>query len=122
MVDAESKVKKGRIRHLYPRKELYHLFIHSDEYYYSPNNSRQISCKGNYLVIGDIGRKNTIEYIEEMWYYNSNRMIAIIDRFYKRILINKKYNQYAYELEAAIPDDYIIYHTDETIPNKDILK
>lgn len=127
MVDAESKVKKGRIRHLYPRKEIYHLFIHSDEYYYTPYNSRsynsgQISCKGNYLVIGDIGRKNTIEDIEEMWYYNSNRMIAIIDRFYKRILINKNYSKYAYELEAAIPDDYIIYHTDETIPNKDILK
>ena len=121
MVDAESKVKTKRIRHLYPRKELYHLFIHSDEYYYSPNNRHQISCKGNYLVIGDIGRKSTVEDIEEMWYYNSNRMIAIIDRFYKRILINKKYSQYASELEGSIPDDYIVYYTDETIPNKDIL-
>lgn len=121
MVDAESKVKTKRIRHLYPRKKLYHLFIHSDEYYYSPNNIHQISCKGNYLVVGDIGRKTTIEDIEEMWYYNSNRMIAIIDRFYKRILINKEYKQYAYELECSIPDDYTIYYTDETIPNKDIL-
>ena len=127
MVDAESKVKKGRIRHLYPRREIYHLFIHSDEYYYSPDNSRrsynsgQISCKGNYLVIGDIGRKSTVEDIEEMWYYNSNRIIAIIDRFYKRILINKTYSKYASELESSIPDDYIVYYTDETIPNKDIL-
>lgn len=113
--------KTKRVRHSFPRKEIYHRFIHSEEYAYSPANGRQVSCKGNYLVIGDIGRKATIEDIEDMWFYNSNRMIAIIDRNLKRIMINKEYNYHVYSLECAIPDDYTIYYTEEKIPSKDIL-
>lgn len=120
MADAESEVKKGRIRHCYPRREIYHRFIHSEEYAYTSDNHR-VSCKGNYMVIGDIGKKVTINDIEELWYYNSNRMIAIIDRNLKRILINKTYKFHVWDLEYSIPSDYTIYFTDEIIPEKDIL-
>lgn len=34
MEDAESKIKKGHIRHCYPRREVYHRFIHDNNYYY----------------------------------------------------------------------------------------
>lgn len=112
---------KGRVKHLFPRKELYHVFIHSEEYAYSPANRHRISCKGNYLVVGDIGKKADIETIEEMWGFNSNRMIAIIDRFTKRIMINVTYDYHLYDLEDAIPDNYTIFYTDNPIPNKNIL-
>lgn len=117
-----AELDKGkRVRHCFPRKEVYHRFIHSENYAYSPANRHQISCKGNYLVIGDIGKKSTIIDIEEMWFYNSNRMIAIIHRNLKRIIINRKYDYYYYELRNAIPDDYTIYYTDETFSDKNIL-
>ena len=62
MVDAESKIKTGvkheRIRHCYPRKEVYHRWIHSPEYVYASGNC-QISGKGNYLFLGDIGKKHS---------------------------------------------------------------
>ena len=48
MVDAESKiktdVKSKRIRHSYPRREVYHRWIHSSEYVYADRN-RKISGK-----------------------------------------------------------------------------
>lgn len=117
-----AELDKGkRVRHCFPRKELYHRFVHSENYAYSPANSHQVSCKGNYLVVGDIGKKATITDIEEMWFYNSNRMIAIIHRNFKRIIINRKYDYHYYELRNAIPDDYTIYYTDETFSDKNIL-
>ena len=119
---ATAEVKPKRIKHLYPRKELYHRFIHSEEYAYSPNTRKQVSCHGNYLVLGDIGRKATIQDVEDMWYYNQRRMIAIIDRNLKRILISNSFSDYAQELKRAIPDNYTVYNTDGAIPNKDILK
>lgn len=112
---------KGRVKYLFPRKELYHVFIHSEQYAYSPANRHQISCKGNYLVVGDIGKKADIETIEEMWAFNSNRMIAIIDRFTKRIMINTSFDYHLYDLENAIPNDYTVFYTDMPIPSKDIL-
>lgn len=118
---AEQK-KNKRVRHAYPRKEIYHRFIHSDEYAYSPAGNKQISCKGNYIVLRDIGKKATIEDIEELWYYNSNRMVAIIDRNLRRILINKTYSDHAWELVRAVPDYYSVYFTNYCIPDKDILK
>ena len=63
MVDAESKVKKGRIRHCYPRKEVYHRWIHDSEYVYS-NQAYAISGKGNYLRMFDIGKHRAVSDIE----------------------------------------------------------
>ncbi len=121
MVDAESKVKKGRIRHCYPRRELYHIFIHDDKYTYSPATRHQISSNGNYLVIGDIGRYKGIEDIERFWLFAKKNLIAIIDRDNKRIIINTKYNYYIHELRTAIPNDYTIYYTNDSIPSFNIL-
>lgn len=56
-----------------------------------------------------------------MWGFNSGRMIAIIDRFTKRIMINTKYDYYLYDLKNAIPNDYTVFYTDMPIPSKDIL-
>ena len=48
MVDAESKIKTDakhkRIRHAYPRKDVYRCWIHSPEYVYADRN-HQISGK-----------------------------------------------------------------------------
>ena len=44
----EFKVRKGRIRHCYPRKEVYHRWIHSPEYVYSDHECL-LSGKCNYL-------------------------------------------------------------------------
>ena len=120
MESAEQKTKK-RVRHLFPRKEIYHRFVHSDEYAYTPDRGIRCSCIGNYLVGGIIPKHNTIQDFEEMWYSNSTRMIAIIDRINKRILINTTFVDHAWELEKAVPNNFDIYYTRYIIPNKDIL-
>lgn len=120
MESAELKSKK-RVRHCYPRKELYHIFIHDDKYTYSPANRHQISSKGNYLVIGDIGRYKSIEDIESFWFFIRDNLIAIIDRDNKRIIISTKYSYFVHELRDAIPNDYTIYYTNDTIQEHNIL-
>lgn len=121
MIDAESKTKK-RIRHCYPRHALYHQFVHSDIYAYSPANRHQISCIGNYLFIGDVGKNSTVESIEnELWYHYQTRIIAIIDRDNKIILINRTYSYHLQDLKSAIPNNYIVCYTNNNIPNKSIL-
>lgn len=120
MESAEQKPKK-RVRHLFPRKEIYHRFVHSDEYAYTPDKGIRCSCIGNYLISGIIPKYNTIQDFEEMWYYNRTRMIAIIDRIHKRILINTSFKNHCWELERAVPSNWDIYYTRYIIPDKDIL-
>ena len=86
----EFKVRKGRIRHCYPRKEVYHRWIHDSEYVYS-NQAHAVSGKGNYLQIFNIGKRTAVSDIEEYWSYHKNRMIAVIDRNEKKIVISRKY-------------------------------
>ena len=100
MESAEQKTKK-RVRHLFPRKEIYHRFVHSDEYAYTPNKGIRCSCIGNYLVGGIIPKHSTIQDFEEMWCFNSTRIIAIIDRINKRILINTSFTNHTWELEKS---------------------
>lgn len=119
MNDAESKTKTKRIRHCYPRQEVYHRFIHDNEYYYS-NQSNPISSKGNYLSLGDIGKNKSIEDIEQYW-YPSNRVFAVIDREHKKILVSHKYKDITHELLNAIPDDYEVFHCKDDIPAYNIL-
>ena len=119
MVDAESKTKTKRIRHCYPRQEVYHRFIHDNEYYYS-NRAYAISSKGNYLALGDIGRYKSVEDIEKYW-YPYNRVFAVIDRENKKILVSHKYRNLTYELIRAIPDDYTVFHCNNDIPVYNIL-
>lgn len=120
MADAESEVKKGRIRHCYPRQEVYHRWIHDSEYVYS-NQAHAISGKGNYLQIFDIGKHKTISDIEEYWSYHKDRMVAVIDRDRKKIVISRKYPNNWHELYRAVPDDYEIFWCLDTIPCFDIL-
>lgn len=119
MVDAESKTKTKRIRHCYPRQEVYHRFIHDSEYYYS-NQAHAISSKGNYLSLGDIGRYKSIADIEQYW-YPGNRVFAIINRENKKILVSHKYRDITYELLNSIPDDYEVFHCKDDIPFCNIL-
>ena len=119
MEDAESKIKKGRIRHCYPRQEVYHRFIHDNNYYYS-NQAHAISSKGNYLSLGDIGRNRSVADIEEYW-YPGNRIFSVIDRENKKILVSHKYPELTYELIRSIPDDYEIFHCSDNIPFHNIL-
>lgn len=115
----EPKTKTKRIRHCYPRQEVYHRFIHDDEYYYS-NKYNAISSKGNYLSLGDIGKYKSIADIEQYW-YSGNRVFAVIDRENKKILVSHKYRDLMRELIRAIPDDYTIFHCTDDIPCYNIL-
>lgn len=115
----EPKTKTKRIRHCYPRKEVYHRFIHDDEYYYS-NKAHAISSKGNYLSLGDIGKYKSIDDIEQYW-YPGNSVFAVIDRENKKILVSHKYSSLTYELLNAIPDDYEVFHCEDDIPFYNIL-
>lgn len=119
MEGAEPKTKTKRIRHCYPRQEVYHRFIHDNEYYYS-NKAHAISSKGNYLAIGDIGRYKSVEDIEKYW-YPYNRVFAVIDRENKKILVSHKYSNLTHELLNAIPDDYEVFHCKNDIPFCNIL-
>ena len=123
MVDAESNVKTGvkrkRIRHSYPRREVYHRWIHSAEYVYERNKC-QISGKGNCLCIGDIGKDSSEEYINKFFGYNVNAF-AVIDRDNKTILISNKYPLYFWELITSVPEEYKIFKCIKDIPCVDIL-
>lgn len=117
MESAELK-KPKRIKRCYKRSELYHRFIHSDEYAYSPSGPYQLSCKDNYLITGNIGR---CESIDDYWFNINSRIVAIINRANKRILINSNMNYYIWELRRALPDDYEIYYTIEKSLDNDII-
>ena len=123
MVDAESKIKTDvkhkRIRHAYPRKEVYHRWIHSPEYVYV-NKTHQISGRENYLCINDIGKERSIRLIERDvdcgWGF-----FSVIDRDTNRILISDKYPDLAWELIWSLPDEYEIFRCHGSIPCHDIL-
>lgn len=123
MVDAESKIKTDvkhkRIRHAYPRKEVYHRWIHSPEYVYV-NRNHQISGKEDYLRIGDIGKDRSRILIERDvdcgWSF-----FSVIDRDTNRILISDKYPVLAWELLQSIPDEYEVFRCHGSIPCHDIL-
>ncbi len=119
MNGAEPKTKSKRIRHCYPRQEVYHRFIHDNEYYYS-NQAYAISSKGNYLALGDIGKNKSISDIEKYW-YPGNTIFAVIDRENKKILVSHKYSDIVHELLCAIPDDYEVFHCKDNIPFYSIL-
>lgn len=120
MADAESEVKKGRIRHCYPRSEVYHRWIHSPEYVYAANGSL-ISGKYNYLRCQDIGKFVKDEDIKEAWNYHKHSIIAVIDRDKNKICIFVKYTKWYVELLNALPDYYEIFWCSGEIPTPNIL-
>lgn len=120
MTDAESKVKKCRIRHCYPRREVYHRWIHSPEYVYSDHECL-VSGKFNYLRCHNIGKLVKDEDIKETWSYHKQFIIAVIDRENKKICISTKYDKWYSELVKSLPDDYEIFWCLDTISCFDIL-
>ena len=116
----EFKVRKCRIRHCYPRREVYHRWIHSPEYVYSDHKCL-ISGKFNYLRCQNIGKFVKDEDIKEMWNYHKQFIIAVIDRENKKICISTKYDKWYMELVNSLPDDYEIFWCLDTIPCFDIL-
>ena len=120
MEDAESKIKKGRIRHCYPRREVYHRWIHSPEYVYASDGCL-VSGKFNYLRCQNIGKFTKDEDIKEMWCYYKQLVIAVIDRENKKICISTRYNKLYIELVNSLPDDYEIFWCSGEIPTSNIL-
>ena len=114
--------KTKRIRHCYPRKEIYHRWIHSPEYVYTPHKGIRCAGAGDYLKIGDFYSAKTNEDIKAQWWIDRQYIIAIIDRNNKRIIINTRYNDHRLCLLSAIPNDFEIFETNEIINNPDILK
>lgn len=120
MADAESEVKKGRIRHCYQRSEVYHRWIYSPEYVYAANGSL-ISGKYNYLRCQDIGKLVKDEDIKEAWNYHKRSIIAVIDRDKNKICISVKYAKWYVELLNALPNYYEIFWCSGEIPTPNIL-
>ena len=119
MKGAEPKNKNKRIRHCYPRREVYHRWIHSPEYVYASDGCL-ISGKFNYLRCQNIGKFTKDEDIKEIWSYHKQFIIAVIDRENKKICISTKYKWHI-ELINSLPDDYEIFWCGGEIPTPNIL-
>lgn len=120
MKTAEVKTSK-RIRHCFPRKELYHRFIHSPELCYA-SQAKPLFGIGNYLRIGPVNRNITLKDFEELEFYHKSFLLAIIDRDKKIILVNTTYSDHCYELLNSIPDNYKVFLTDKAIPSFKVLE
>lgn len=123
MASAELKENGKRVRHCFPRLEVYHRWIHDDTYVYS-RQSYRISGKYDWLFAFNINKnadRDTITYGWKHAYDNNARnCIAVINRDIKAILVNVTFFKRSNELIYSIPDDYQIFLTDETIDNPNI--
>lgn len=118
-VEVKEKTKSKRIKRCYPRRELYHRWVHSPEYVYSKNNnSPKCSASDNFLCINEHG---TYSDIASAWEYYKDKIIAIIDRDHKRVIFNMNYRLIVSECFRAIPDDYDIFYSIGDIPSPTIL-
>lgn len=72
-VELKEKSNKRRIKHSFPRNEIYHRWIHSPEYCYT-NKGQRYSVSGfkDWLICGDFGKRFTESYkegdIENTWH------------------------------------------------------
>lgn len=121
MESAELSKKSKRIRHCYPRREVYHRFIHDDTLVYH-NKNKPIAGVGNLLIARSWYRWNNNDtFINNCKSYADN-VIAVIDRTKCRILINISYSYHIYDLLKSIPDNFEIFYTDYSIDNLNILQ
>lgn len=126
-VELKEKVKDKRIRHSFPRHEVYHRWIHSPEYCYT-NSSYRYNVSGfeDWLIIGDFGKSYTENatketVINEWSGWRKTFCVAVINRDKKQILVSLKYPRQSWELINSVPNDYEIFKTEEEIPRADIL-
>lgn len=117
-VEVKEKTKSKRIKHCYPRKEVYHRWVHSPEYVYSKgNNSPRCSASDNFLCINELAAYSDIA---SAWKYYKDKVVAIIDREHKRVIFNMNYRQIVSECFRAIPDDYAVFYSIGDIPSPTI--
>lgn len=124
MESAELKENGKRVRHCFPRREVYHRWIHDDTLVYS-NQRYAVSGKYDWLFAFNINKnanRNTITYgWENCCNYNARNCVAVINRDIKAILVNTSFFKRSDELLNSIPDDYQVFLTEETIINPHIL-
>lgn len=121
MESAELKSNK-RVRHCYPRSEVYHRWVHDETLVYH-SKSLPVWGKYNWLFVNPYpARKATKEDIIEAWGYHREHCVAVIDRDKKRVLINVSYRRkHWWDIKNAIPNDYEVFLTDKNIPTANIL-
>lgn len=124
MGSAELKENGKRVKHCFPRKEVYHRWIHDDTYIYS-NQNYIVSGKYDWLFAFRLNKnadRNTITYSwNSKLDYNAYCCVAVINRDTKTILVNTSFLKRSDELIGSIPDDYQVFLTEETITNPHIL-
>lgn len=121
MESAELKSKK-RVRHCYPRKEVYHRWVHDETLVYH-NQHNALWGKYNWLMASWYPPKAATEKdIAEQWGYHREHCIAVIDRDKKRVLINQNWKDHSWGVRRAVPDNYEVFLTNEEIPTPYILK
>lgn len=118
-VEVKEKTKSKRIKHCYPRKELYHRWVHSPEYVYSMgSNSPRCSASDEFLCINEYAAYSDIA---SAWEYYKDKVVGIIDREHKRVIFNMNYHLIVSECFRAIPDDYDIFYSIGDISSPTIL-
>ena len=124
MESAELKENGKSVRHCFPRKEVYHRWIHDDTYVYS-NKRYIVSGKYDWLFAFRLNKNADRNNITYCWNsnldYNARYCVAVINRDIKAILVNTSFFKRSNELINSIPDDYQVFLTEETITNPHIL-
>lgn len=121
MESAELKTKK-RVRHCYPRKEVYHRWVHNETLVYH-SQSNPVWGKYDWLMVGKFPpKKATKTDIAEMWGYHKDQCIAVIDREKKRVLIRNSWKDHSYYVRGAVPKDYEVFFTNDCIPTANIIR
>lgn len=121
MASAELKENGKRVRHCFPRQEVYHRWVHDDTYVYS-NQRYLVSGRYNWLFALCLNKNANKDIITYCWDSNYSRnCIAVINRDIKAILVNTTFFKRSDELFSSIPDDYQVFLTEETITNPNIL-
>ena len=124
MESAELKENGKRVRHCFPRREVYHRWIHDDNYVYS-NQRYVVSGKYDWLFAFCLNKNADRNNITYSWNsridYNARCCVAVINRDIKAILVNTSFFKRSSELLSSIPDDYQVFLTEETITNPYIL-
>lgn len=114
-----GKQTKPRVKRCFTLSEIFHRFIHSSELAYT-NTTNNVFCKDNCMFVGKVFESFKKENISSIFSVIDYKCIAIIDRENKRIIINRRYNRYENYWKNAIPDNFEIFYTNNTIPSLDI--
>lgn len=118
---------KGRVKHVFTKDGGIHEGIHRDEPgWYDSNYHCYCFGYGYFFHRGKgLGKKLTPDYIKDNWDREvwcgglKGVCMARIDRK-RKIAVIKEGTEYSWSIERGLPQDYIIYKTDEDIPIYDI--